>query len=146
MVISVPVRQAEDLRPRLGSTVYELTDPQELRSHARVADARIQITAPGSYKAKLIRTGLHRLSMQEVKTTLPHIGYFAIPRNRSAFSSWMIIRRYITPARSSGPISSSWSRSIRSIITVLPRMPIGEACHCPRRTSPPPDMPWSAES
>src|SRR3954471_2392192 len=85
MVISVPAQQIEDLRPSLGSTVYELIDPQELRSHARVADARIQITAPGDYKSKLIRTNLHQLSMQEVKTTLPHIGYYAIPRNRSAF-------------------------------------------------------------
>jgi AraC-like DNA-binding protein len=85
MSINVPAQQAEGLRPPLGSAVYELTDPQELRSHARVADARIQVTAPGNYKAKLIKTALHQLSMQEAKTTLPHIGYYAIPRNRSAF-------------------------------------------------------------
>jgi AraC-like DNA-binding protein len=85
MTINVPAQQAEDLRPPLGSTVHELTDPQELLSHARVADVRIQVTAPGNYKARLIKTSLHRLSMQEVKTTLAHIGYYAIPRNRSAF-------------------------------------------------------------
>src|SRR3954447_18698989 len=85
MVIGVPAQAADHLQRPLGSEVHELSDPQELRAHARVADVRIQVTAPGDYKAKLIKTSLHQLSMQEVKASLPHIGYYAIPRNRSAF-------------------------------------------------------------
>src|SRR4051794_18142819 len=85
MVISVPAQMAEERYMSPGSSVHELTDPEAYRSYARVADVRIQVTAPGRYAAKLIKTNLHKVWMQESKTTLPHVSYYVIPKNRSVF-------------------------------------------------------------
>jgi AraC-like DNA-binding protein len=67
------------------SVVIDFSDPDHLQSAIRAADVTLHLTQPGDFRAKLTRIDLHRLWMQQCRTSLPLIAHSACPVARSAF-------------------------------------------------------------
>jgi AraC-like DNA-binding protein len=66
-----------------NSTVTMFADPHEYGTSIRASEVKVVVTAPGEFRAELIRIDLHRLWMQRSWTSLPLIAHSAVHKSRS---------------------------------------------------------------
>src|SRR4051812_27214644 len=100
IAISAPAQQAENRQVPPSNTVQEFSDPHEYQSLIRAADVRINLTAPGHYRAKLTKMDLHRLWMQRGESSLPYVVHSAPRRDRGIVSFLADARQ--APSRHNG--------------------------------------------
>ena len=65
-----------------ASTVLQFNDPFEHQQSVLNGDVKLLVTAPGDYRARLTRIGLHRLFMQRGQESLPRVANVALDPGR----------------------------------------------------------------